>query len=432
MDLFDKSQSEAPRPLADLLRPSTLDEMVGQRQLLQPGSMLRRHVAEGRLGNLIFFGRSGLGKTTLARAIGNAVNKEFRSINATEAGLKEVRQIADEARMKPILLFIDEIHRFSKSQCDALLKSCEEGAFDFIGATTENPYHALHKALLSRSMVLKLEPLDQEDMAILIERAVNHLRRLGKQITLSEAQRRKLAGRASGDARNLLNMIESLATGHPPGPIKVTDAMIEEILRAAPVIFDRDGDEHYDMISAFIKSMRGSDPDAVLYWLARLVSAGEDPRYIARRMMVHASEDIGLADNSALQTAVAAAQAVEKIGYPEARIILAHAALHIALAPKSGSAYQGIGAAEAYVASHSPIEVPLYLRDAHYAGAAALGHEGYKSPHSDPRGWNEQIYAPGIRTGQFYQSDARSPGSFQARSDDFWAGIKGTKPVRRF
>ncbi|MFG6080488.1 replication-associated recombination protein A [Paracoccus litorisediminis] len=426
-DLFDSVKADGPRPLADLLRPETLDEMVGQRKLLAHGSLLRRHIAERRLGNIILFGRPGIGKTTMARAIGKAIGKEFRAINATDSGLKEVRQIADEARMKPILLFIDEIHRFTKAQCDALLADCEKGTFDFISGTTENPYHAVHKALLSRSMVMKLEPLDATDMEILIDRAITHLHSSGKDLRLTDEQRKTLAGRASGDARNLLNMLESLSMGHPPGPIEVTREMIEEIFQAAPVIFDRNGDEHYDIISVFIKSMRGSDPDATLYWLARLVNAGEDPRYIARRMMVHASEDIGLSDNTALQTAVAAAQAVEKIGYPEARIILAHAALHIALAPKSGSAYQGIGAAEAYVASHAPIEVPLYLRDAHYAGAAALGHKGYISPHSDPRGWNEQDYAPGIRPGTFYRPGSRSPGSFELRAAEYWEKVTGRK-----
>jgi len=430
-DLFDTRPENLP--LAAALRPCNLDEVIGQDSMTAEGSVLRRRIAARQLGSIVLYGPPGIGKTSIARAVGNMMDKEFRPLHATRAGVKEIRKIADEARTTPILIFVDEVHRFSATQADDLLAICEEGTADFIGATTQNPYHALPKALVSRSTILKLEPLSIEDMERVIDRGLAHLAEQGCDVRFTHEQKRLIAGRSGGDARRALTTLESLAVGHAPGaPVEITEAMLEDAYQAAAINHDRSGDSHYDCVSAFVKSVRGSDPDATLYWLARLIHAGEDPRYIARRIMIHASEDVGLADNSALQTAVAAAQAVEMIGYPEAQIILAHAALHVARAPKSNSACRGISLAMSAVKNGAPIPVPLHLRDAHYKGAKDLGHVGYRFPHDDARGWVEQDYAPGIRTGQFYQSDARAAGTFEKRSDDFWAVTTSQTPPRRF
>ncbi|MEI4488043.1 replication-associated recombination protein A [Frigidibacter sp. MR17.14] len=428
-DLFDSAPRQGKAPLAAALRPRTLDDVFGQEGILKPGSVLRRRIAAGRLGSVILYGPPGVGKTSIARAVGAMMGKEFRPLHATRAGVKDLRELADEARIRPLLIFVDEVHRFSATQADDLLSICEEGTADFMGATTGNPYHALPPALVSRSTILKLEPLSLDEMEGVLARGLAHLRDEGAAATLTPAQMRVIAGRSGGDARRALTTLESLVVGHD-GPVAITDAMIDEAYAAAPVNHDRAGDAHYDSISALIKSMRGSDPDATLYWLAHLVHAGEDPRFIARRIMIHASEDVGLADNTALQTAVAALHAVEKIGYPEAQIVLAHAALHIALAPKSNSACRGIGLAMQMVTSEAPKPVPLHLRDTHYAGAAKLGHQGYRFPHDDPRGWVEQDYAPALRRGALYQSDGRGM-TFEARAAEHWERVTGRPPVRR-
>ncbi|RDD70412.1 replication-associated recombination protein A [Paracoccus versutus] len=419
-DLFDAAPRQGRLPLAAALRPATLDEVIGQQALTAPGSILRRRIAAGALGSVILYGPPGIGKTSIARAVGAMLGKSFRPLNATRAGVADIRRLADEARMTPLLIFVDEVQRFSATQTDDLLAICEDGTADFIGATTGNPYHVLTPALVSRSTILKLEPLSIEDMEQVVRRGLDHLRG----VAMTPEQIRLVAGRSGGDARRALTTLESLALGHD-GP--VTEAMIEEAYAAAPINHDRSGDAHYDVVSAFIKSMRGSDPDATLYWLARLIHGGEDPRFIARRIMIHASEDVGLADNTALQTAVAAAQAVEKIGYPEAQIVLAHAALHVARAPKSASACRGIMAALQLVASTPPAPVPLHLRDAHYRGAEALGHTGYVLPHDDPRGWVEQDYSP-IPPGTLYQSDARDAATFEKRADEYWRKVTGRPP----
>ncbi|MDK3018941.1 replication-associated recombination protein A [Pseudodonghicola flavimaris] len=432
MDLFDTAPSGRRRPLADVLRPETLDQVIGQQALVAPGSLLRRRIAADALGSLLLYGPPGIGKTSIARAVGQMLGKEFRVLHAAGVRVADIRKIADEARIRPVLMFVDEVHRLSATQADDLLTICEEGTADFIGATTENPYHAIPKALISRSQVLKLEPLSVEDMEEVIRRGLAHFAGAGIEVELSPGHLRLIAGRSGGDARRALTTLESLVVGHPANPVRISDEMIEEAYAAAAVSFDRSGDQHYDVISAFVKSMRGSDPDATLHWLAVLVHAGEDPRYIARRIMIHASEDVGLADNSALQTAVAAAQAVEMIGYPEAQIILAHAALHVARAPKSGAACRGIGTALEHVRSAPQLQVPLHLRDAHYAGAAKLGHVGYRFPHDDPRGWVEQDYAPGIEPGRFYQSDARQAATFEKRADEYWTKLTGKPAPRRF
>jgi len=430
MDLFDNAAPIGDKPLASRLRPENLDDIVGQASITSPGSTLRRRIGAGRLGSIILYGPPGVGKTSIARAVGNMLGKEFRQLHATRAGVADLRKLADEARMKPMIIFVDEVHRFSATQTDDLLSICEDGVADFIGATTGNPYHTLSPALVSRSTILKLEPVGIEDMIGLLRRAIRHLDGEGARISMTEEQIRTLAGRSGGDVRRALTTLEGLAVGRGDGVTPITDAMMNEAFAAAPVNHDRSGDAHYDVVSAFVKSMRGSDPDGTLYWLARMIHAGEDPRYIARRIMIHASEDVGLADNTALQTAVAALHAVEKIGYPEAQIVLAHAALHVARAPKSNSAHRGIALAMQYVTSQPPLNVPMYLRDTHYKGAAKLGHEGYLFPHADPRGWVEQDYTPGIPMGSFYQSDGRGGMTFESRSDQFWQTVT-SRPVPR-
>jgi putative ATPase len=423
-ELFETARPATIPPLAVQLRPKTLDDVIGQDAVIGEGSILRRRIAAGRLGSIILYGPPGLGKTSIARAVGNMLDKTFRPLNATRAGVSDLRKIADEAKHRPILIFVDEVQRFSSTQADDLLALCEDGVVDFIGATTGNPYHVLTPALVSRSTILKLEPLSLGDMIKVVHRGIDVLAGEGMCVKLGLGQIRLIAGRSGGDARRALTTLESLAVGHPEGrePV-ITDAMIDQAYASAPVNHDRSGDAHYDIVSAFVKAMRGSDPDATLYWLARLIHGGEDPRYIARRIMIHASEDVGLADNTALQTAVAASNAVEKIGYPEAKIILAHAALHVARAPKSNSACRGISEALEFVSKAPSIAVPLYLRDAHYKGASELGHVGYKFPHDDPRGWVEQDYAPSVEQGKFYQSDARQAATFEKRADEYWRDV---------
>ena len=431
-DLFD-AHPHNTQPLAALLRPQTLDDIIGQDALTAPGSILRRRMASGRLGSLVLYGPPSTGKTSIARAVGATLGKAFRPLHATRAGVKDIRALADGARATPMLIFVDEVHRFSATQADDLLAICEDGTADFIGATTQNPYHALPKALISRSAILKVEPLSPAAMEQVLSRGVAHFAQQGVDLVFEPHHLPVIAGRSGGDARAALTTLESLAVGHTPGStITITDAMLDEVYQGAPVNHDRQGDQHYDVISAWIKSMRGSDPDATLYWLGRLIHAGEDPRFLARRLMIHASEDVGLADNTALQTAVAAAQAVEMVGYPEAQIILAHAALHIARAPKSNSAYRGIKTAMEMVTKEAPAQVPPHLRDGHYAGAKKLGHVGYVFPHDDPRGWVEQEYAPGITAGQLYQSDGRDASTFEKRSDAFWEHVQQKPAVRRF
>jgi len=430
-DLFGSASDRRRKPLAHEARPATLDEVVGQTHLVGPGAPLRLDAESGSFGCIILYGPSGTGKTTLALALGAAAGKEFRVLHPAEHGVPDIKKVAEEARFHDILLFIDEIHRFSSAQQDYLLKLTEEGTVDLIGATTGNPYFVLTKALVSRATIYKLEPHSPAEVERVVARAFAALAARGLDVSATPTALRMMGARASGDARRAVNVVERMAKAARPGtPLVIDDAMVEVAYAASPVPYDRSGDDHYDVVSAFVKSMRGSDPDATLYWLARLVHAGEDPRYIARRILVHASEDVGLADPTAIQVAVAALAAVEHVGYPEARITLAHAALHVARAPKSNSAYRGIALALAEVERGPLVPVPPNMRDAHYAGAAKLGNAGYAFPHDDPRGWVRQPHAPGVRPGQFYQSDARGGATFEDRADAHWERVTGRPQPR--
>ena len=430
-NLFSASRYENGEiPLAEAVRPKVIDDIIGQEHILGDGKTLRRRIEAGRLGSVILFGPPGIGKTTIARAIGKSVRKEFIQLHAARLSVSEIKNIANDAECKPTLIFIDEIHRLNVGQQDQLLEHSERGTFNLVTATSVNPYHNLSNALCSRSTIFELRILNHDNILKVIDRGVTHLAKGGLSITFDDDAKKILASKSGGDARRCLSTLEGIAIGRH-GDLVVTSKMVEEVLEAAPVTYDRKGDAHYDIISAFVKSMRGGDADATLYWLAALLHAGEDPRYIARRLVIHASEDVGLADNSALQTAMSAYQAVEKVGMPEGRIVLAHAALHVCLAPKSNSAYRGISQALKHIRDNSIMPVPSHLRDTHYEGAAPLGRGGYKSPHSSKDGWLKQEYAPGILTGEFYQSDARLPNTFEARSDKYWEGVKGDRSPRR-
>jgi len=412
-DLFTAAAEErrekdpASIPLAVRMRPRTLDEVVGQRHLLRPGSPLRRLVGEGGRGpagpsSVILWGPPGTGKTTLAYVVSRATDKRFTELSAITAGVKEVRAVIDGARRstgaygKDTVLFLDEIHRFSKAQQDSLLPAVENRWVTLIAATTENPYFSVISPLLSRSLLLTLEPLTDDDVRGLLRRAVADERGLGGAVALPEDAEAHLLRIAGGDARRALTALEAGAgAALAKGEDTITLATLEEAVDRAAVKYDRDGDQHYDVASALIKSIRGSDVDAALHYLARMIEAGEDPRFIARRLMISASEDIGLADPTALQTAVAAAQAVAMIGFPEARITLAQATIALALAPKSNAAYLAIDAALADVRAGLAGPVPRHLRDSHYKGAREMGHgEGYQYPHDFEGGFVGQAYLP--------------------------------------
>ncbi|HEY8338279.1 MAG TPA: replication-associated recombination protein A [Egibacteraceae bacterium] len=398
-------------PLAARLRPRTLDEVVGQTHLLGPDGPLRAAIEGDRLRSVIFWGPPGTGKTTLAHVIAGATSAAFVELSAVTAGVKDVRRVVDEARARRAatagasgqgrrtVLFIDEIHRFNKSQQDALLPGVEDGSVVLIGATTENPYFEVNAPLLSRGLLYRLEPLGGDDIRVLLERALSDERGLPG-VEADEDALQALVAAADGDARVALTGLEAAAAvaGWDDGasrgrPITVDD--VRAALAQPHLRYDKAADNHYDQVSAFIKSLRGSDPDAALYWLVRMLNAGEDPRFLARRMVILAGEDIGLADPQALQIAVAAFSALEYVGMPEARFALAEAALYLALAPKSNSVTTALTRADEAVARLGNAPVPAHLRDAHYKSAARLGHgRGYRYPHDDPRGWVEQRYLP--------------------------------------
>ncbi len=405
-DLFTaglRARLQARGPLADRMRPHTLDDLVGQRHLLAPGAALRSLVEADRLSSVILWGPPGTGKTTLARVIATASAKAFASLSAVSAGVKDVREVIEAARRRlaehdqGTILFLDEVHRFNKAQQDALLPAVEEGLVTLIGATTENPYFEVNAPLLSRSTLFRLEPLTVADLEVLLGRAVEREGRAAAPEALT-----LIADRAGGDARAALTALEvalALAEGTDTGTVTLEDA--ERALSTRAMRYGRD--EHYDVISAFIKSIRGSDPDGGLYWLARMLAAGEDARFIARRLVVLASEDVGMADPMALVVADAAARAVEFVGLPEASLNLAQAVVHLATAPKSNRTAVALWQAQADVRDLPLGEVPNHLRDSHYPGAAGLGHGvGYVYPHDDPRGWVPQQYRPDTVTGRRY------------------------------
>jgi putative ATPase len=374
-------------PLAMRLRPTTLDEFVGQEQVLAETSALRRAIAEDRVGSAIFFGPPGSGKTTLARIVAATTGAAFEELSAVSASVADVRGVLARAterlgaQSRRTILFLDEIHRFNKAQQDALLPAVENGLVTLIGATTENPYFEVNSALLSRLQLFELQPLEIADLERVVARGEKAIR-----TNLSPELRALVARRAGGDARNALNILESAVAAAGDGP--VTEANVEDAARKRPLLYDKGGDAHYDFTSAFIKSMRGSDPDAAVYYLATMLEGGEDARFIARRMVILASEDIGNADPQALVVAVAAAQAVEHVGLPEAQLNLAQAALYLALAPKSNAVLRAIADARKDVREHGTVRPPSELRDAHHPGAKKLGRgQGYVYPHDDPTGF---------------------------------------------
>jgi putative ATPase len=407
--LFDDAGERAAAsaaPLAVRMRPRTLDEVIGQRHLTAAGTPFRKLIENDAAMSLVLWGPPGTGKTTLAYVVSQVTKRRFTEISAVTAGVKDVRAAIDGAKQalafngRQTLLFVDEVHRFSKTQQDALLPAVENRWVSFIGATTENPSFSVVSPLLSRSLLLTLQPLDDEDIKELITRALaDEERGLGGKVAMDDEALGHLVRLAGGDGRRALTYLEAAALG-----TDTIDALtLERAVDKAAVRYDRDGDQHYDVISGFIKSMRGSDADAALHYLARMIEAGEDPRFIARRLIVHASEDVGMADPTALQTAVAAAQAVEFVGLPEARINLAQAVIHIALAPKSNAVVKAIGAAQADVQAGLIGSVPNHLRDAHYPGAKRLGHgQGYVYPHDLPEGIVGQQYAPDEVNGRAY------------------------------
>jgi putative ATPase len=399
----------AGAPLAVRMRPASLDEVVGQAHLLAHGSPLRRLVEGSGVASTILYGPPGSGKTTLAALISQATGRRFEALSALSAGVKEVRAVIDEARRallrgEQTVLFIDEVHRFSKTQQDALLSAVENRVVLLVAATTENPSFSVVAPLLSRSLILQLRPLTSEDIRTLVQRAIDDPRGLGGRVTVQPEAVELLVQLAAGDARRALTALEvasEVAAVEPGGELTVT--AVEQSLDRAAVRYDRDGDQHYDVISAFIKSVRGSDVDAALHYLARMLVAGEDPRFIARRLMILASEDIGVADPTALQVAVAAAQTVALIGMPEAQLTLAHATVHLATAPKSNAVTTALGAAMADIKAGKAGLVPPQLRDGHYSGAAALGNaQGYKYAHDDPDGVVAQQYPPDELVGVDY------------------------------
>jgi putative ATPase len=418
-DLFsDAADQRLPEvaPLALRLRPQRLDDFVGQEHILGEGSALRLAIAEDRAGSMILYGPPGSGKTTLARIVAKRTGAEFEELSAVSATVSDVRATIARGRERlgangqRTILFLDEIHRFNKAQQDALLPAVEEGVVTLIGATTENPYFEVNSALLSRTQIYELEPLSDADLATVVRRGAAEL-----QAEVPDDIVELIARRAGGDARNALNILDLAAQTARAEGEAIGEEHVEDAARKRPLVYDKGGDAHYDFVSAFIKSMRGSDPDASLYYLAAMLEGGEDARYIARRMIVLASEDIGNADPRALQVAVAAAQAVEHVGLPEAQLNLAQAAIYLAGAPKSNAVIMALKEAQKDVREHGHLRPPDPLRDTHYYGAKKLGRgQGYIYPHSDPRGFDVDYLPDELKGRRYY----RPSGSGEEKGED--------------
>ena len=388
------------QPLAERLRPRTLDDYIGQQHLVGEGAVLRKMIEAGRISSFILWGPPGVGKTTLAQIIANRLETPFYTLSAVTSGVKDVRDVIEKAQKTRFfneaspILFIDEIHRFSKSQQDSLLGAVEKGIVTLIGATTENPSFEVIRPLLSRCQLYVLKSMEKEDLLKLIDRAI-HTDSILKEREIELKETGALLRYSGGDARKLLNILELVVEAEPEGAVVITDEMVENRLQQNPLAYDKEGEMHYDIISAFIKSIRGSDPDAALYWLARMIEGGEDPQFIARRLIISASEDIGLANPNALLLANAAFDAVMKIGWPEGRIPLAEATVYLATSPKSNSAYLAVDAALAKVRETGNQPVPLPIRNAPTQLMKELGyHDGYKYPHDYPGHFTEQQYLP--------------------------------------
>ncbi|GGJ86377.1 ATPase [Pilimelia anulata] len=402
-------------PLPARMRPAVLDELVGQEHLLAPGAPLRQLLAGDALLSVILWGPPGCGKTTIARLVAGAADRRFVALSALNAGVKDVRAVIDEARRQrrtggpATVLFIDEVHRFSKTQQDSLLAAVEDRTVTLLAATTENPHFSVISPLLSRCVLLTLRPLDADVVGTLVDRAVADARGLAGAVGLAADARAHLVRLSEGDVRKALTALEAAAaSARAAGRPEIDLPTAEQAVDVAAVRYDRDGDAHYDITSAFIKSLRGSDPDAALHWLARMLVAGEDARFIARRLIIFASEDVGLADPTALPVAIAAAGAVDRVGLPEAQLNLAHAVIHLAAAPKSNAVTTALAAALADVRAGRGGAVPAHLRDSHYRGARGLGHGiGYRYPHDDPRGVVPQQYAPDPLVGVDYYQPTR-------------------------
>ncbi len=428
MDLFEASRQQQLKkeaPLAVRMRARTLDEFVGQEEIVGKGKLLRRAIEADQLSSVIFYGPPGTGKTTLARIIANTTKAYFEQLNAVTSGVADIKQVVKTARDRlgmynqRTILFIDEIHRFNKSQQDALLPFVEDGTVVLIGATTENPYFEVNAPLLSRSRIFGFRHLKDEDLIRLINNALDDSDRgLGRfRVNLHDDALHHIVNIANGDARSALNAVElAVLTTFPgtDGIREITLEVAEESIQKRSVRYDKSGDQHYDVVSAFIKSLRGSDPDAALHWLARMIYAGEDPRFIARRLIVHAAEDVGIADPNALVVATSAAYALEYIGMPEARIPLAEAVIYIANAPKSNAVIKAIDRALDDIEQKKLGPVPIHLRDSHYKGAAKLGHgKGYKYPHDFEGNYVKQQYLPDELQGvKYYQP---SDNGFEAK-----------------
>lgn len=437
MEIFQPEPGAAP--LAARMRPRSLEEFVGQEHLVGPGRILRRLVDSGELASVVLYGPPGTGKTTLARILAQSARAHFETLNAVTSGAADIRRVAQEAHdrlrfhRQRTVVFVDETHRFNRAQQDLLLPHVEDGTLVLVGATTENPFFALNSTLVSRVRILRLEPLSPEEIRRIVQRALQDSERgLGRlAVELDPQALEHLVHACGGDARVALNALEVAVTTTAPGPDGVRRVGLEAVVEALqrPVLrYDREGDQHYDTVSAFIKSMRGSDPDAAVYWLVRMLEAGEDPRFVARRMVIHAAEDVGLADPTALLVATAAAHAVEYVGMPEAQIPLAEAAIYIACAPKSNAVVRALARAREDVRTHTPEPVPAHLRDSSYPGAVRLGHgQGYRYPHDYPGGFVEQDYLPeGLRGRVYYEpTDRGFEATLRQRLQNWWKRHRG-------